>query len=420
MSKFAILSAFVLLCAQLPGGLASPAMVKRQGHEQGPVDPPAAPTKPIQARQAVVTSVVGGVTSVVGGVTTVVGGVTSIVGGILADEPVATATTVLDRRDGVAISVGGDITFDGHFTVDTDAAASKAVEAQVAAVTSIVGGVTSVVGGVTSIIGGILADESTAAPSATAIASKAVEARQAVVTTVINGMTSVIGVLGDESTAAPVATASAVVEARDTIAISVGGDINFDGHFTVDTETAASKVIDAREVVATTVPVVDTTVPVGRDLVDASVSAAVPVATAELEARQNAIAGPFGGDFPIDTEGAASKVVEARQVVATTVPVGRDLVDASVSAAVPVATAELEARQGVVISVGGGVAGANFGGLFTVQSSALPAAKTVEADVAAVTSVVGGVTSVVGGVTTVIGGVTSVLGRAVPTPPAQH
>ncbi|KAK0463758.1 uncharacterized protein EV420DRAFT_1745271 [Desarmillaria tabescens] len=280
MSKFAILSAFVLLCAQLPGGLASPAMMKRQGHEQGPVDPPAAPTKPIEARQAVVTSVVGGVTSVVGGVTSVVGGVTSIIGGILADEPVATATAVLDRRDGVAISVGGDITFDGHFTVDTDAAASKIVEA-----------------------------------------------RQAVVTTVI-------GVLGDESTAIPAATASAVVDAN---AISV---------------------------------------------------------------RQNADgAGPYSCD--LDT--GCSKVVEARQVDAS----------ASVSAAVPVATAELEARQGMVVSVGGGVAGANFGGLFTVQSSALPAAKTV-------TSVVGGVTSVVGGVTTVIGGVTSVLGKAVPTPPVQH
>ncbi|KAG7448113.1 uncharacterized protein BT62DRAFT_918563 [Guyanagaster necrorhizus] len=146
MTKFAILSALVLLCAYVPGGQAGPAMVKGQlGAEHGhPVA--AIPTKVIEARQAVVTSVVGGVTSIIGG-----------------------------ARDGLVISLGGEVTLGGLFTIESSglSEASKAIEAEVAAITSVVGGVTSVVGGVTSVVGGV-----------TSVVGG--------VTTVIGGVTSVV------------------------------------------------------------------------------------------------------------------------------------------------------------------------------------------------------------------------------------
>ncbi|KAK0211089.1 hypothetical protein DFS33DRAFT_1270961 [Desarmillaria ectypa] len=200
MSKFAILSALVVLSAHLSGGLASPAMMKRQ--EQGiPRPVGAAPTQNVEARQ-LVPGIISGVTSLIGGILAdesasasvpaatasavaedlearqlvpgIISGVTSLIGGILADEsasisaPAATATAEassqeLEARQAVVISVGGGVagaSFGGVFTVQSSVlpAASKAIEADIAAVTSVVRGVTSVVGGavggVTSIVGG--------------------------------------------------------------------------------------------------------------------------------------------------------------------------------------------------------------------------------------------------------------------------
>ncbi|KAK0211074.1 hypothetical protein DFS33DRAFT_349292 [Desarmillaria ectypa] len=389
MSKFAILSALVVLSAHLSGGLASPAMMKRQ--EQGiprPVE--AAPTQNVEARQLV---------------PGIISGVTSLIGGILADEsasasvPAATASAVaedLEARAGVAISVGGDIAINGHFTVDTEAA-SKVVEAQVAAVTSVVRGVTSVVGGavggVTSIIGGILADETASAPAATASAvAEDLGALQDIdiqdiVISIVGQVPSIIGGILAAETAAPVPSVTASVvedlEARDGVAISVGGDVNFGGLFTVETN-AASKVVEAQE---------------------AAITSVVGGVTSVVGGAVGGVTSVLGGVTSI---------------------IGGILADESASAPAATASAvaeDLEARDRVVISVGGDI---NFGGHFT-ESSAPLASKAIEAQVAAVTSViggvtsvVGGVTSVVGGVTTIIGGVTSAVGKAAPTPSIQQ
>ncbi len=201
MSKFSILSAFILLCANLPGGLAGPVMVIRQmGEESRPVD-----AVPIEARQELVTSIVGGLTSIVGGVlaaapsavedfeatvtsvvgdvTSVVGGVTSVIGGVLAAETVApvpyvTASAVvssqdLEGRQDLVTSGGGGLTSIVRSVLAAPAPSSAVedLEARQAGVTSVVGGVTSVVGGVTSIIGGILAVETAAPVPASPVAS---------------------------------------------------------------------------------------------------------------------------------------------------------------------------------------------------------------------------------------------------------
>ncbi len=193
MSKFSILSAFILLCANLPGGLAGPVMVIRQmGEESRPVD-----AVPIEARQELVTSIVGGLTSIVGGVlaaapsavedfeatvTSVVGDVTSVVGGVTS--VIGGASSLLKpslpsrmysqcrgfiprprRPPGISSrpeeedsrpSLGASLPLLHH------PVPWKISKPDRLPVTSVVGVVTSVVGGVTSVIGGILAVETAA------------------------------------------------------------------------------------------------------------------------------------------------------------------------------------------------------------------------------------------------------------------
>ncbi len=251
MSKFSILSAFILLCANLPGGLAGPVMVIRQmGEESRPVD-----AVPIEARQELVTSIVGGLTSIVGGVlaaapsavedfeatvtsvvgdvTSVVGGVTSVIGGVLAAETVApvpyvTASAVvssqdLEGRQDLVTSGGGGLTSIVRSVLGAPAPSSAVedLEARQAGVTSVVGGVTSVVGGVTSIIGGILAVETAAPVPASPVASP--QDLDAIVI-------PVVAKLPPSSRASsllkpPLPASSTTVEARNGVVISVGGHV---------------------------------------------------------------------------------------------------------------------------------------------------------------------------------------------------
>ncbi|SJL00796.1 uncharacterized protein ARMOST_04110 [Armillaria ostoyae] len=101
MSKFAILSVFVLLYAHLPGGLASPTILDR---------PPSLGDSPPSLGASF--SVLWRISKLpppqsLGGVTSVVGGVTSVVLAVETAVPVPASAVPHARQDLVTSVVGG-------------------------------------------------------------------------------------------------------------------------------------------------------------------------------------------------------------------------------------------------------------------------------------------------------------------------